>query len=154
MKRKTGGVYIIRCMPTGWIYVGSAAFDTNDRWRAHRSFLRLGKHTNKRLQNDWLTYGSEAFRFRVVEPITVPKGCVNYFAVVGPREDAWISLALGKGRCYNRDRSLGSPKRDAMIGELKEMREKGWSYRQIADASGVPLGTIGKWLNPRERTDQ
>jgi len=59
------GVYIIRCVPTGKVYVGSA-FRIKKRWVDHCKALIDGKHHSPLLQRAWRKYGEEAFEFIVV----------------------------------------------------------------------------------------
>jgi hypothetical protein len=57
------GVYAIRCLVNGKIYVGSAA-DLVGRIGEHKAQLRRGDHFMlPRLQQDWCAYGEEAFVF-------------------------------------------------------------------------------------------
>jgi predicted GIY-YIG superfamily endonuclease len=42
------GVYQIRCIPTGKVYVGSAV-DLFKRWAQHHRTLRKGEHTIQRM---------------------------------------------------------------------------------------------------------
>jgi hypothetical protein len=60
------GVYKIRCIPTGKVYVGSAV-NLRQRWYAHRSLLRKGHHQNRHLQHAWDKHGEESFEFTVLE---------------------------------------------------------------------------------------
>jgi group I intron endonuclease len=60
------GVYQIRCIPTGKIYVGSAV-NLRKRWRTHFNSLRLGSHENSYLQRAWDKYGEENFEVTVLE---------------------------------------------------------------------------------------
>jgi len=62
----SSGVYRIRCLPTGKIYVGSAV-DLYERWYEHRRNLRRGNHINAHLQAAWNKYGEENFEFSVLE---------------------------------------------------------------------------------------
>jgi group I intron endonuclease len=61
-----GGVYQIRCIANGKVYVGSAiCFD--QRWTNHRNQLRRGVHCSRYLQNAWNKYGENQFVFEVLE---------------------------------------------------------------------------------------
>jgi group I intron endonuclease len=60
------GIYEIRCIPTGKIYIGSSV-NLPARWSRHRLTLRQGTHKNKYLQLAWSKYGHEAFEFSVLE---------------------------------------------------------------------------------------
>lgn len=63
---RASGIYRIVCEANGKVYVGSAV-NLRGRWAGHRSALLAGKHANAHLQRAWSKYGSEAFRFEVVE---------------------------------------------------------------------------------------
>lgn len=63
---RESGVYQIRCVPTGKVYVGSA-MNLQKRWDEHRRSLRRGDHGNTYLQNAWNKYGEENFEFAVLE---------------------------------------------------------------------------------------
>lgn len=54
------GVYAIKNMLTGQLYIGSAK-SLKDRWKAHRSALRARTHHNRLLQRDFDRYGLEVF---------------------------------------------------------------------------------------------
>jgi predicted GIY-YIG superfamily endonuclease len=60
------GVYQIRCLGNGKIYVGSSV-SLCDRWRVHRRDLRRGVHHNTHLQAAWRRYGELKFEFSVLE---------------------------------------------------------------------------------------
>jgi len=59
------GVYIIRNLITGEVYVGSSK-NLEHRRRTHFNLLKAGRHTNKKLQTAFLKYGEEAFLFETV----------------------------------------------------------------------------------------
>lgn len=63
-----GGVYAIRHVASGKMYIGSA-FNIFRRWREHRSRLSRGKHENRYLQNAWDKHGPDAFVFEVLQVI-------------------------------------------------------------------------------------
>jgi group I intron endonuclease len=60
------GVYLIRCLANGRIYVGSSA-RLALRWSEHRKTLRNGTHRNSLLRNAWRKYGEDAFSFEVLD---------------------------------------------------------------------------------------
>jgi len=58
--------YEIKNTKNGKVYIGcSTAYPR--RWREHKFNLRQGIHVNKHLQEDYNTFGLEAFEFSVVE---------------------------------------------------------------------------------------
>jgi|GEM_PF-5761585 len=59
------GLYEIRNTVTGDIYIG-AWNHTPTRLSKHRAALVRGRHHSKRLQEDWNTYGPDAFAFQVM----------------------------------------------------------------------------------------
>jgi len=61
------GVYLIRNLHTGAVYVGSSSHSIARRWREHRSCLIGGRHCNPRLQNAWNKYGADMFAWEVLE---------------------------------------------------------------------------------------
>lgn len=57
------GVYIIRCLPTGELYVGGTKIKFERRVVNHKSALRDGHHHVRLLQARWDEYGPDAFEF-------------------------------------------------------------------------------------------
>jgi hypothetical protein len=69
---RTSGVYQIRCIITGKIYIGSAV-NLLKRWGQHRRSLNRSKHVNRHLQLAWNKYGEANFEFSVLEFVEVSK---------------------------------------------------------------------------------
>ncbi len=63
---RTSGIYQILCVPTGKIYIGSAA-NLWQRRRDHFKTLRGNRHANTHLQRAWNKYSAAAFTFTIVE---------------------------------------------------------------------------------------
>ena len=81
------GVYTITCLPTGKIYVGSAARMTFDsRWRQHQKMLHGGRHHSPLLQRAWDKYGPDAFCFEILERCE-PEYCLAF-------EQFWMNQLL------------------------------------------------------------
>lgn len=59
------GIYAIRNLKNGKIYVGSAV-RLSRRWWTHRSDLRKGNHHSSKLQRSWAKHGEENFSFEVL----------------------------------------------------------------------------------------
>jgi len=59
------GVYKILNTISGKWYVGSSSFCFR-RFNQHKTALRGGYHQNKHLQNSWIKYGEDAFKFEMV----------------------------------------------------------------------------------------
>lgn len=77
------GIYIIKNTTNGKVYVGSSA-DIPQRFRAHRSLLRRGLHSNEHLQASWDLYGSENFEFIAFEETQADE------SILLEREQHWI----------------------------------------------------------------
>jgi len=60
------GVYIIRNLINGKVYIGSSV-NLKNRQREHWSHLQKGNHHNVHLQHAWNKYGEKAFVFETVE---------------------------------------------------------------------------------------
>lgn len=63
---RESGIYLIRCLPTGKVYVGSSK-NIYKRAKEHLSDLRRGIHHSFRLQRAWSRYGESAFAIEVLE---------------------------------------------------------------------------------------
>lgn len=78
------GIYSITNLVNGRFYIGSATkvnkFDSNSgfyaRWLDHLSSLGRGCHDNIHLQRAWEKYGSENFRFEILEFVE-PEHCIE-----------------------------------------------------------------------------
>jgi group I intron endonuclease len=62
----TSGIYAIINIVNGNKYIGST-IDIQDRWNDHIELLNKNKHHSPHLQNAWNKYGSEAFKFEILE---------------------------------------------------------------------------------------
>jgi len=45
---------------------------------------------------------------------------------------------------------MPSPKRDALLGQAKELRCQGMSYREIGESIGTSASQVYKWINPKQ----
>ena len=97
----TGGVYEIRNITNGKVYIGQTARFAH-RWSVHRASLRGNKHHSSHLQRAWNFYGEDAFAFRileVVDPYTIEKACEveqRYMDSVKPEYN--VSMLSGGSR--------------------------------------------------------
>lgn len=71
------GIYQIRNLVNGKLYVGSAAGrgGLQERWRKHCETGRRGEHRNPHFQFAWDKYGEHAFMFEVLEKCQ-PTQCI------------------------------------------------------------------------------
>lgn len=63
---KNKGVYQIKNLFNGKIYIGSTLTSFIYRWRQHSSKLKLGKHENNHLQSSYNKYGESNFEYSVL----------------------------------------------------------------------------------------
>lgn len=85
MKNKIAGIYEIKNINTGKVYIGQSK-DIMIRWRDHITRLKKQKHENQYLQNAWNKYGAEAFTFSILEV------CDPDFDILNKLEIKWIKL--------------------------------------------------------------
>lgn len=75
------GIYVIRNVINGKLYVGSSA-DIPTRFKSHREYLRRENHDNAHLSLAWQQYGESAFEFLIIEFCAVDDLLIH--------EQAWI----------------------------------------------------------------
>lgn len=97
---KVFGVYQIKNLSTGKVYIGSTTKSFSSRWKQWLYNLRKQKG-NAYLQNAWNKYGEENFSFEILE-------IIEDKAKVLEREQYWIDL-IGFSNLYNLCPKAGSP---------------------------------------------
>lgn len=70
------GIYQIRNMKNGRIYIGSAK-DLRGRLNSNKFQLRMGSHLNKEMQKDFDEIGEEGFSFDILDYLK-PKEDLNF----------------------------------------------------------------------------
>jgi group I intron endonuclease len=94
------GIYLIRCVPTGKVYVGSA-LRIKQRWVDHCKALIDGKHHSPLLQRAWRKYGEEAFEFIVIvychrgDLLWLEQGFMNQYKSYDPAHGFNINRTAG-----------------------------------------------------------
>jgi len=73
------GVYGLVNTVTGRTLIGSG-LNLRSQYNRMRTELRLGVYRHRPLQNDWIQYGEEAFRFDVLEEY-LPKEEESFMAI-------------------------------------------------------------------------
>lgn len=128
------GIYIIQCIPTSKVYVGSS-IDVYKRFISHKSKLNSNKHANRHLQSAWNKYGESEFSFGILEH--VPR------ELLLDREKHWMDFHESMKFGFN----LISPERHE-VSEETRMRmsdsHKGvkLSERHIASLSAARKGRV------------
>lgn len=65
VKRDTSGVYLIQCLANGKNYIGSTKC-IRRRWQTHVKDLNKKVHHSIKLQEDWIKYGEDNFKFEIL----------------------------------------------------------------------------------------
>lgn len=92
-ERDRSGIYQIKNLATGKIYLGSAV-NLRKRWNLHTTHLRAGSHHSIKLQNSWAKHGAQSFVFEVVE-------YVDDLNVLVAREQHWLDRFVPHQTGYN-----------------------------------------------------
>ncbi|MGL5329774.1 MAG: GIY-YIG nuclease family protein, partial [Peptostreptococcaceae bacterium] len=66
MKKEISGIYQIRNIDNGKVYIGSSK-DVDKRWKQHIYSLNNKSHHSIKLQRAWDKYGQESFSFEIIE---------------------------------------------------------------------------------------
>lgn len=66
MVEKLCGIYKIQCTINKKVYIGQSG-DIKTRFRTHKNKLRKNKHDNQYLQNAYIKYGEESFKYEIIE---------------------------------------------------------------------------------------
>lgn len=88
------GIYQIRNISTGCLYIGQTRRSFGERYRAHNTMLKNGRHNNKKLQNDYDKFGEGSFVFSVVD-------IVSDYLMLDDLEKSRIHEAMISGFVYN-----------------------------------------------------
>ena len=73
--QKRSGIYRIKNLETGAMYIGQTSETFASRWGRHRRALRAGYHDNEHLQRSYDKHGPIAFEYKILE--VVPQGDMN-----------------------------------------------------------------------------
>jgi group I intron endonuclease len=149
MDTRKSGVYLIRCLPTGAVYIGSSRNSVLRRWNDHRRRLELGRHTNPHLLAAWRKYGPDAFEFALLEVVEERKQILT-------REQHWIDCYWGGKmgvECYNASPTAGSTRLmkqspEAVAKTAAYHRGRKHSPEQIANRAAA---LRGKKRSPEQR---
>lgn len=69
--KTTSGIYRIKNLETGEIYIGKAVNLNKRKWN-HIGALRRGNHSSRKLQKDFDKYGKDSFEFETLIEIKDP----------------------------------------------------------------------------------
>lgn len=67
-RKVSAGIYAVRCVPSGQIWVGQASNVDSVRNRLW-FMLRGGNHQERSMQKAWSAYGADGFAFEILERV-------------------------------------------------------------------------------------
>ena len=106
-------IYALVHNDSGRMYVGSTAAKLSKRFREHRCLLNNGKHTSRKLQDDWSKLGSAQFEIRILQSL----GDNVSFERRKRAEQSWIDKAEQSGLLYNAYKvAFGWPEESRRLG--------------------------------------
>lgn len=91
-RNMTCGVYKIINIASNKFYIGKSIHIEN-RWRQHKNNLERNGHVNTHLQNAWNKYGTDNFKFQIIESVDSDKLCSV--------EQKYLDMYFGLENCYN-----------------------------------------------------
>ena len=83
------GVFAVRCMTTGSVWVGSSLnlnATKNRLWFG----LRLGAHTSRALQDEWNSHGEQAFQYDILEKLKEDTPSLIIKDVLKEKSHQWL----------------------------------------------------------------
>ena len=88
-ERKTvAGVFALRCVPSGDVWVGEA-LDIDKVFNRLSFSLRSGGHPRPSLQSAWRTHGEAAFTFEILERMAEAPSAYARDAALKERREFW-----------------------------------------------------------------
>lgn len=137
MNNVISGVYIIKNVINGKVYIGSSN-NISNRWHLHKKTLNEHKHHNCHLQNAWDKYGEENFNFDILEIVSDINKLIE-------REQLWMDKyeAYNVQKGYNINPTAGSQLGRKLSDESKLKMIKSNRLRKPI----VQLDTKGNFIN-------
>jgi hypothetical protein len=87
---RPGGVFLIRNMVNDKVFLG-VGLDIEGIINRFKFQLKMGKHTNVRLQNEWNEFGGESFAFEILDQLNAKDApSANYREDLTSLEDLWL----------------------------------------------------------------
>lgn len=139
----SSGIYQIRHVASGKVYVGSA-ISLSRRKIEHWRDLRRGDHGNAKLQRAWNKYGEDAFVFEVLEPVLLLEDLLT-------REQDWILKLDVCRKGYNLAPTAGSLLGHKMSMETRQRMSK---VKTGVRKSPEHVAKVKEALTGRRMTDE
>lgn len=137
----TSGAYMISCIASGKVYVGSSG-DIRKRMEVHIRTLRAGRHVNSELQADFDLHGENKFSFSVLDVVKNKRDRLQ-------RERELIEHHKSHGNTYNVTTILDASIEVApglTIRELTEIVDAWGGPEKFARIIDAKKRTVESWL--------
>jgi group I intron endonuclease len=104
---KPAGIFQVRNLANGKILLGSS-LNLEGPLNSHKFMLKIGRHRNEALQQDWDKFGERKFVFEVIEVVKVKDDPdFNVTSELSLLEQSWLEKLQPFGdKGYNRDSRL------------------------------------------------
>ncbi len=154
-----GGIYRIKNLETGAMYIGKTAQTFAKRWGRHRRALRSSRHRNAHLQSSYNKHGPAAFEYKVLE--VIPRGDMSdkeFIEHMNEREVILIAEYDARQNGYNQTDGGGgalgwdpAPETKAKISKAQIGKKKALGYRHTDEArANMSASKTGKpWSTER-----
>lgn len=147
--RNETGIYAIRNLANGSVYVGQTLRPFQKRYWNHQWKLRNNQHDNMHLQNAWNSYGEENFVFEVIE-------LCGDKSLIDDKERFWIGHYKSLNMCYSMQDG-GQPKdlhtfvSEASIKRLVEANRERLTGSKLSDSTKRKMSEskTGKHINKK-----
>lgn len=135
--RDSSGVYAITNIANGKVYVGQTTMRFVKRYWHHCWKLAHNEHDNCYLQNDYNTYGKEAFNFKVLAVL----GADDDINII---EQQWIAFYRSLGCCYNiqdggQEKNLGRFLSEESKRKIGEKNREHMSGRKLPEQTRLHM---------------
>lgn len=161
---RISGVYTITCTVNGRRYIGSTS-NVYNRWKAHKSWLRLNQHPVVLLQSDWNEHGAAAFEFRVVARIgDKPVRLMAEQALIDGYEAVKYGYNVASGVVSSTGTSLTDehrlaismanrgPKSEKHRANLSAAHKALWESREVTPEFRERMAELGRMGKGRKRS--
>lgn len=141
------GIYEIKNLDTGKIYIGSAK-NIKSRWYNHRLELNSNNHKNTHLQNAWNLYGENKFKFSKLEEVAIISDLIS-------REQYWMDKynCCNSNVGYNLCKIAGSRLGTRHTNESKEKIRLSHLGKFVSEETRVKISKslVGKQVSEETR---
>ena len=143
--KNQSGIYRIKNLVTGALYIGQTSETFTGRWGRHRRALKACRHTNAHLQNSYNKHGKDAFEYRVLE--VVPRGDMSdkeFESYLNEREIILISELDTLKNGYNFTEGGGGTRGYAVSEEAKAKISRAHKGRKTSAETKAKMSAAAK----------